>query len=265
MVGSKSLQNKLKSTPRMPATRSRPAVNSPQTPSIEIQHADLVETIRKIVKEELEDQQEKITDIIKSQLTITNERLDKISKDVVDITESIEFTQDEVKNIKEDISQVQSDIRQIEDDMLDPDYVMEKLIELEDRSRRNNLRIDGISEAPNETWDMCEDKVKDLIKSKLEINEDIEIDRCHRMGKVKDNRKPRSIVCRFLRFKDKHKILSNAKKLKRTGIFIYEDYCKETMDLRKSLWEEVLQHRQQNKIAYLNYRSVVVKDRSNAR
>ena len=33
------------------------------------------------------------------------------------------------------------------------------------------------------------------------------------------------------------------------------------MELRKSLWEDVLQHRQQNKIAYLNYRSIVVKDR----
>ena len=53
--------------------------------------------------------------------------------------------------------------------MLDPDYVMEKLIELEDTSRRNNLRIDGISEVSHETWEMCEDSVKDLIKTKLEI------------------------------------------------------------------------------------------------
>ena len=148
--------------------------------------------------------------------------------------------------------------------MLDPDYVMEKLIELEDRSRSNNLRIDGIPEVSHETWEMCEDEVKELIRSKLEINDEIEIDRCHRMGKRQD-KKPRKIVCRFLRFKDKQKILANTKKLKRTGIFIYEDYCQDKMDLRKSLWEEVLQHRQQNKVAYLNYRSVVVKERRDAR
>ena len=176
MVGSKNLQNKLKSTPKMIATRSRPALNSPQTPSIGNQQDDLIETIRKIVKEELENQQEKIKEIVKLQLTTTNERLDKISKEVADITESIEFTQGEVKVIKEDISQVQTDLRHIQDDMLDPDYVMEKLIELEDRSRRNNLRIDGIPEVPHETWEMCEDEVKDLIKSKLEINDEIEID-----------------------------------------------------------------------------------------
>ena len=49
--------------------------------------------------------------------------------------------------------------------------------------------------------------------------------------------------------------------LKDTGIFIYEDFSEATMELRKPLWEEVLQHQQQMKIAYLNYRSIVVKDR----
>ena len=31
-----------------------------------------------------------------------------------------------------------------------------KLIELEDKSRRNNLRIDSIKKQPNETWEACE-------------------------------------------------------------------------------------------------------------
>ena len=57
----------------------------------------------------------------------------------------------------------------------------------------------------------------------------------------------------FLRSKDKHKVLQNSKKLRNTGIFFYEDFSKATMELRKFLWEEVL-------IAYLNYRSIVVKD-----
>ena len=81
------------------------------------------------------------------------------------------------------------------------------------------------------------------------------------MGKFQRNkRKPQTVVCKFLRSKEKHKVLLNAKKLKDTGIFIYEDFSKATMELRKSLWEEVLQHRQQNKTVYLNYRSIVAKD-----
>ena len=139
---------------------------------------------------------------------------------------------------------------------------MEKLTKLEDRSRWNNVRIDGIPETPNESWENCKEEVRKIIRNKLDITDDIEIDRCHRMGKFQRSKsKPRTVVCRFLRSKDKHKVLLNAKKLKDTGIFIYEYFSKTTMQLRKPLWKKVLQHRQQNKIAHLNYRSIVVKDR----
>ena len=63
----------------------------------------------------------------------------------------------------------------IEDDLLDQNDVSSKLIKLEDRSRRNNLRIDGIEETPNETWEDCEIKMQELIKNKLKINEHIEV------------------------------------------------------------------------------------------
>ena len=81
------------------------------------------------------------------------------------------------------------------------------------------------------------------------------------MGKFQRNKsKTRTVVCKLLRFKDKHKALLNAKKLKDPGIFNHEDFSKVTMELRKSLWAEFLQYQQQNKLAYLKYRSIVVKD-----
>ena len=58
------------------------------------------------------------------------------------------------------------------------------------------------------------------------------------------------------------KILQNAKKLKDTGIFIYEDFCSDTMELRKSLWEKVLEYHQQGKYVYLNYRTIVARNKS---
>ena len=50
------------------------------------------------------------------------------------------------------------------------------------------------------------------------------------------------------------------KLLKNAGIFIYEDFYKDTMGLRKEIWQEVLEYRRQNKFAYLNSRSMVVCD-----
>ena len=54
-------------------------------------------------------------------------------------------------------------VQAIEDDLLNADEVSAKLIELEDRSRRNKLRIDGINEEPNETWDVCGKKIPNII------------------------------------------------------------------------------------------------------
>ena len=136
-----------------------------------------------------------------------------------------------------------------------------KLIDLKDRSRSNNLRFDSLTEDPNESWNDCKRKVQDVLLNKLNIEGNIEIDRCHRFGKRRASC-PRPIVCRFLRFKDKQKFFQNAKKLKDTGIFIYEDFCSDAMELRKSLWEKVLEYRWQGKYAYLNYRTIVVRDKS---
>ena len=144
------------------------------------------------------------------------------------------------------------------------------MVELEDRSRRHNLRIDGIKEEPNETWEACEKKIQDIIADKMGIESDVEIDRCHRIGprktKTGQNRdRPRTVVCRLNRFKDKQRILNNAKKLKNTGIYIYEDFSKDTMELRKSLWEQALEYLKQNKFACLNYRSIIVRDHNGVR
>ena len=60
--------------------------------------------------------------------------------------------------MKNGIKKVQTDLREIEDDLLDPTFAMEKLTELEDKSRRDNVRIDGIPEISNETWESCKEE-----------------------------------------------------------------------------------------------------------
>ena len=84
--------NKLKTTPKISLRARQDAAATPTTPATEENNEGLIETIRKIVREELEDHQEKVKKIIKSQLTNTNERLDNSSQEVVDITKSPDFT-----------------------------------------------------------------------------------------------------------------------------------------------------------------------------
>ena len=45
-----------------------------------------------------------------------------------------------------DLKGLEKKINEVQQDLLDPNYVSSKFIELEDKSRQNNVRIDGIDE-----------------------------------------------------------------------------------------------------------------------
>ena len=145
-------------------------------------------------------------------------------------------------------------------------FVTNKLIDLEYRSRHNNLRIDGISESRHETWEEYEKEIKKVFNENLAVK-NVQTERAHRSKRSKSNNnseKPRKIVCTLLNYKQKEEILRNTKKFKGSNIFINEDFCYETMQYREKLWEEVKCLRSRGKIACLNYRSIaVVPNKSN--
>ena len=55
---------------------------------------------------------------------------------------------------------LKTSIKGIEEDLLNPNDLSSKLIELADRSRQNNLRIEGIKETRNEACKDCISKYK---------------------------------------------------------------------------------------------------------
>ena len=69
MFGSKQLNIKLKATPKSSLRTRQAAAATPTTPAIEENNEDLLGTKGKIVREELENHQENVSEIIKSQLT----------------------------------------------------------------------------------------------------------------------------------------------------------------------------------------------------
>ena len=98
MVNSKQLHNKLKSTTKMSIrTRevSKDNQSTPHSSATNFNDEEFLEIIRKMVKEEVENHEQKVGDIIKVQLESTNNRLDRILQEVVNITQSLEFTQEQ--------------------------------------------------------------------------------------------------------------------------------------------------------------------------
>ena len=94
--------------------------------------------------------------------------------------------------------------------------------DLEDRSRLDKLRVDGLKETDNETWEQTEEILQQMIRDVLEL-EGIIIERAHRVdNKSNERNSPRTIVPKFSSYKDKQAILSVAKKMKRKrNIYIF--------------------------------------------
>ena len=113
-------------------------------------------------------------------------------------------------------------------------------------------------------------KMQNIFTDKLRIESDLEIDSCHKVRSCKrktgqDQDRTHTVVSRLNRFKDKQHILNNVKKLKNMDMFIYEDFSQGTIELRKSLWEQVLKYRKQSRYACLNYRNIIVRDDNGVR
>ena len=120
-----------------------------------------------------------------------------------------------------------------------------------DRSRKNNLRTDGIKEKDGESWEDYEAEVEKLFREKLDIKDKVIVETAHRAKqKTAKKNQPRTIICRLLNYKDKENTLKNCRKPKGTNIFVNEDFSQEKVEHRRELWREVKRLREEeDKIA----------------
>ena len=210
--------------------------------------------------------------LISGNTTLTNQRLDNLSKEIADPKESLEFPQEETevkfRTLNEKISTMEQNLFSLKKDIdiiqtTKPSWAIDienKLVDLEDRSRRNNLRINGIKEGKNETWEECKERVNCFLEEKLDVDtSEIWIKRAHRVGEKK-NGQERQIVVQFNSYKNKLDISRNCKKLKGTNFSVFEDFTKETAGIRREKWKEVLKNRKDGKISYLQYKTVICKE-----
>ena len=159
----------------------------------------------------------------------------------------------ENKKLKEELTNLRSDLK--EKDV----YLKNKLRILEDRSRRNNIRVEGIAGSENEGWDVTEEKLKKVTKDELDI-ENVVIERAHRAKRNNDNnenndqtRKSASVVAKLLHFKDKQDIWHEAKSSKIRNFYFKEGFSRETLAIRKGLWNKVVRLRkEEGKFAVIN-------------
>ena len=154
----------------------------------------------------------------------------------------MEFTQKDVQELKPSVEKLSIIKQEISNTKSYLNQEKDKAEYLENQSRRNNIRVDGIPEVHGETWETTEPLVKEVLKDKLRMSDEIFIERAHRVeGKVSSqdsnsstSTRPQTIVCRLNHWNQKESILRNARKLKPRGIFFNEDLAFETLQKRRT-------------------------------
>ena len=102
----------------------------------------LTTLIREVFRGEFEKQQKNLLNLIIN-LKITMKEVKSIKTEMNDLKESIEFTgnalEEKVQKFQEKAEYLDEQIREIYEWQLDPEYVHNKLEDLEDSSTRNNV------------------------------------------------------------------------------------------------------------------------------
>lgn len=129
--------------------------------------------------------------------------------------------------------QVREQVEHISKSMDQHDYRLKlleyKSVDLEARSRRKNLIFGGHSEEGSED---CSRKIATFLSQKLDIQQNVVIDKAHRLGRFKPGRN-RAIIVAFRDFSDIQLVLSRAYTLRNSVFNINRDYPQEITNARK--------------------------------
>ena len=121
-----------------------------------------------------------------------------------------------------------------------------KSIDLEARSRRNNILFYGLSESRNED---CKNIIVDNLRNELNITiQESDISRAHRLGRYEGTKK-RPVIVAFQSYVLAESIIKQGYKLKDTDFSISRDYPLEITRARRTLWPEYKQIKSQHPLA----------------
>ena len=149
-----------------------------------------------------------------SKLTNKTKEIEKIASDV---KTAMEFANVEIEVLKKKELVSENKVKELQD----------KLLYQEVYNRRENLRFFGIPEPIGGTEDVHQVVHKFLKEElELEITEDIEFQRAHRIGKKKKG-ETRPVIVRFLRFPEREMVFKRAREMQEeTNVKVCEGVCR---------------------------------------
>ena len=164
-----------------------------------------------------------ITDL-KASVDFANTQSTAAVTDTQNLKKTVSDLQIENSNLKRDIAMLNQKCASLE----------QRLNNIENYSRRNNILISGLSENNGED---CNAVAQKMFTEKMQLtidNQDINV--AHRVGtKSEKEGSSRPILVQFNNMNKKNEVMSKTKKLKDTNIYVNQDYCQSTLAARKKL------------------------------
>ena len=203
-------------------------------------------------------------------------KVSRMDQNFADLKTSVDELKSENKQLKSQNVEMSKQLSNVSDRLTTLEKTVEqtelKRENLEAQSRRNNLKLYGIDEDEQETWEQTEDKVRNYLKSDLNLNgDDIQIERAHRLPSKLNG--PRPTIVKFSFFKDKDKIIRSYREKKKNRpsdtdtdvenqqapkIRVSEDFPERVTRARTLLWPFMKDKIDLGKKAYLRYDKLVV-------
>lgn len=181
-----------------------------------------------------------------------------------DLQQSADFMSSQIEDIKLEVTQLRAETQKMaertgetreNDEARSLKSRFEDLTQqsdnLENHSRRMNLRFDGIQESGPEDWETTERKVAKFITDTLKLPQPC-IERAHQLSKMEVGKsKPRTVIVKFSSFKETDKVLKTARDFRNGKVTVYKDFLHRTQQIRQSLQPRLRDLRQQGYTAYL--------------
>ena len=230
------MSNETKTKNGRVSTRSQKAMTPPQAKAHQTKHSRTVSDHSQGDCDQSMSDHETISDQLKELIERT------VQHEIQALSTSLNMASDENTELRKSITSLENRLKLTEGLLLRAEKKLmmqnEKIIDLQARSMRENLVIQGIKEDDDETWAKTQEKVVGFMKNNLKItgaNKNM-IERAHRVGQ-KNSRKPRQIVAKLTSSSTKDLIFRNVRNLAGQSQFsIQEQFPPEIQESRKRLW-----------------------------
>ena len=215
-------------TRQVSADSASPMADHAQS-GVDVTDTVLEAAIRKIMRSELEPIRQEMSDISQSVIANDAKSLAQEAQSLATkATDSATEACTRVTSVTGDISSIKADLAKC---MANQSDLYENQLRMEAYSRRNNLKLEGIKESPDEILD---EKVRTLL-SKKNVSPDVPLLACHRFGARGKGSGSRPTIIKFLKYSDRNDVWKNRRALKDENIWVKEDYPAKIEDRRKVL------------------------------